>query len=298
MENSKEEKISYIPNVTAEIKKDLAAGRPVVGTMFIEPGGVAKLKNPFISARELGYRFVIMDHEHKAYNEETLARYTEMAHRAGISIWIRPGQLNEAPVSRYADMGFNGFLVANIIDVFRLKHIINQAYYDPIADKKAHIRRGYSMGSLLLDGQKFPTFAEEMDYINENTIVVLQIEHQEAITNLDKLLSLEGVQGAVIGMNDLSVNLSRLPGNSDLLKILKDKMYSSEPLKKSFREIAEASEKLSKPAGVHIVRVSQLELVKLLIDEMGYRLMVLGTEANFSDPKILKAKEYIESKNA
>ena len=82
------EKSGYIPNVTAHIKEDLAAGRCVVGTMFIEKRGVDALPDPFTQAKELGYRFVIVDCEHQLYNPETLSDYAERAHRVGISTWI------------------------------------------------------------------------------------------------------------------------------------------------------------------------------------------------------------------
>ncbi len=287
---------NYVPDVTARIKEDLAAGRRVVGTMFIEKKGVDALQDPFVRAKELGYRFVIVDCEHQLYNPETLSDYAERAHQVGISIWIRPAQLNEAPISRYADRGFSGFLVANIIDVSRLSKIIDQAYFHPIADDEARIRRGYSIGPLLLDGQRFESFAQEIDYVNRNMIVVLQTEHPQGIVNLEVMFSREGVGGAVIGMNDLSINLARLSKRLEVLGKPKDEMYKDEGLKKAFEDIAAISKKTGKPAGVHIVRVNQLELTKLFVDELGYRLMVLGTEANFFAPEMLEAKQYIESK--
>ncbi|MBI2625277.1 MAG: hypothetical protein HYW70_03010 [Candidatus Nealsonbacteria bacterium] len=291
------ERGNYLQNVTAKIKKDLAVGNPVVGTMFIEKEGIDRLDDPLALAKKLGYRFVIIDCEHQLYNPETLAGYAKRAHQVGISIWIRPAQLNETPISRYADRGFSGFLVANAISRIRLSKIIDQAYFHPIVDDRAYIRRGYSIGPLLLDGQRFENFAEEIDYVNRNMIVVVQTEHPRGIVNLEEMLSREGVDGSVIGMNDLSINLARLSKRLEVLEKPKDEMYKDEGLKRAFQDIAAVSEKTGKPAGVHIVRVNQLKLIRLFVDELSYRLMVLGTEANFFDERMLKAKEYIESKN-
>jgi len=125
-------------------------------------------------------------------------------------------------------------------------------------------------------------------------IIALQTEHPEGIANLEQLISIDGIVGTIIGPNDLAINLSRVPGNPDLTILKKHEMYEHDTMKKTYQEIAEIAENKGKVAGVHFAEVDQMGLVEQLVGEMGYRLILLGTEANLDHPQILGTKERIE----
>ncbi len=183
-EESKQAK--YKPNVTLQIHNDLVVGKIVVGTMFRDVSNLGTMyeeDSTLAKAADMGYRFAVFDCEHKAFNIETLAVFAQEAHEIGISPWIRPEQSKYATISRYADIGFSGFMIPNVMDTTRAQDVVNQAYYYPIA-QNAQIVRGYSLGSIVLDGQKFETVREELDYANNNMFVVVQTEHPEGIENL------------------------------------------------------------------------------------------------------------------
>ncbi len=42
-------------------------------------------------------------------------------------------------------------------------------------------------------------FGKYKEWINEGSIVIVQIEHYEAIKNLDSILSVEGIDGFIVG---------------------------------------------------------------------------------------------------
>jgi len=252
------------------------------------------MHRPLWLAKRLGYRFVVIDNEHKAFDEETLDEYADIAHRIGISLWIRPAQLDDVPISRYADIGFGGFMIPNAIDASRILRIIDQAYFGPIAREEAHIRRGYSLGPVILDGQRFENVRLEMHYANMNMVVALQTEHPEGIEKLGELVRIDGIVGTIVGPNDLAINLSLRPGSPDLTRLDRDEMYRHEEMIKAYERIGQITRDSHRVAGIHLVEASEMDLVERLVSEYSYRLVLLGTEANFDHPRILETKRRIE----
>lgn len=287
---------SYVPNVTRQIWEDLKDGRTVVGTMFREVESLDQIA-PFRLAKYLGYRIVVIDCEHKAFNEERLAAYAKNAHTIGLSLWLRPTQQYEEAISKYADIGISGFMVPNAIELERVKKIVDRAYFDPIADKRAYIRRGYSMGDVVLDGKKFKNIKEEIQYANSNMIVVLQTEHPDGIDNLANLFSIskKGIVGTIIGPNDLAINLSRLERNQGIIRQDRDKMYEHKVMINAYQRIAKTALSKGRVAGIHFTDRKQMGLVEKLVGDLGYRLILLGTEDNFDRPEILETKRTIEN---
>ena len=53
--------------------------------------------------------------------------------------------------------------------------------------------------------------ADQIEHLNEDTIVISQIESKRAIDDIEDLLSVKGVDVALIGPNDLSISLG-VPG--------------------------------------------------------------------------------------
>jgi len=74
----------YEPNITFHLLEDLAKGKVIFGTMFREFSFLSRMidegDDPIKEVRESGYRFLIIDCEHKAFNAETLAEFAARAH--------------------------------------------------------------------------------------------------------------------------------------------------------------------------------------------------------------------------
>lgn len=266
----------------------------VVGTMFRETELLDDLEknsklHPLELAKQAGFRVVVLDCEHKAFNEERIANYAKVAHGIGVSLWLRPRQQEEEVISKYADIGVTGFMIPNAIDLPRVQKVINQAFFDPIADPRAHIRRGYSIGELLLDLQDLGNkIGKEIEYVNRNTVVVVQTEHPKGIDRLAKILAIKGITGTIIGPNDLAINLSRLKGNEPLLELEVNRMYEQEVMLQAYERIGKIAVDSEKVAGIHFTSRDQAGLIKRLIEDKrfhNYRLILFGTERNLLEEK-------------
>ena len=86
-----------------------------------------------------------------------------------------------------------------------------------------------------------------MKEANENTLIVAQIETQEAIENVDAILSVKGIDVGLIGPNDLSISLG-----------VPDQM-SSEILNQAIGKAVESAKRHGKASGIHI---GNMEVIK------------------------------------
>jgi len=136
----------YQPNITSRLLEDLPRGKVIFGTMFREFSFLNRVigegRDPIKEVYESGYRFVIIDCEHKAFNSETLAEFAERAHEVGISIWIRPEQTSQPPISMYADLGFSGFMVPNVNYPEEAQFVVDRVYLPPLAQPVKKRDRG------------------------------------------------------------------------------------------------------------------------------------------------------------
>jgi 2-keto-3-deoxy-L-rhamnonate aldolase RhmA len=74
---------------------------------------------------------------------------------------------------------------------------------------------------------------------NEETLVVVMIESQQALDNIDEILSVKGVDAAFIGPDDLSLNLG----------IFQEKQHSK--FKASLANVVDACKKHGVAPGMH-----------------------------------------------
>jgi 2-keto-3-deoxy-L-rhamnonate aldolase RhmA len=93
-------------------------------------------------------------------------------------------------------------------------------------------------------------------------MIILQIESKKAIHSIDQLISLEGVDAAVIGPNDLSISLG-VPGQLDHPIMVEH-----------IGKLVEACKKYGLASGAHL---SSLEMLEYWRDK-GMRMLTYSTD--------------------
>lgn len=285
----------YKPNVTSRLLEDLQGGEVVFGTMFREFTFLNRtIKEGWDLVKktwECGYRFLVMDCEHKAFNPEILAEFAERAHEMGISIWIRPEQTSEPPLSMYADIGFSGFMVPNVNYPEEAQFAVDRVYFPPVASptkRGDRGRRGFSLGDIPRDEQKFKNIKDGERYVNNNTLVIIQTEHPIGIKNLANILSINGVCGTIVGTNDLARGIAQQRGNEHLIKLDFSAMYRHNLMIEAYKTVGKICQRKRKHAGIHFTEVDETDLIKRLVYDFGYQILVLGRDENFDNPQFTK----------
>lgn len=185
-----------------KVKKALAKGDVAIGTMISEvrgPGIITMLATA-------GYDFVYIDMEHSSYSIETVADMIAVSKATDIVAIVRTPGLSRLALSRPLDAGAEGLLIPQVETEEEVKQIVEYTKYYPLGERGMALRRAHSNFAPVKT-------AEYIQLANEQTLIVIQIESERAIRDLEKLVSVKGVDAAFIGPADLSQSYG-IPGQT------------------------------------------------------------------------------------
>jgi 2-keto-3-deoxy-L-rhamnonate aldolase RhmA len=89
------------------------------------------------------------------------------------------------------------------------------------------------------------TVADICEYVNDNIALFPMTESLECISNLHRILALDGVTGTIVGTNDLVLDIYGTPP-----KMLRPETASAPIVEERLREIARICKKAGKVAGI------------------------------------------------
>lgn len=182
------------------LKAALAAGQSVFGSEL------TGLPSPEVARvyATAGLDFVFIDMEHTPISLENVAILIAAARQAGIAPIVRVPQAEYVWVARVLDSGAQGIIVPRVNSPQQAREIVSWTRYPTLGI------RGFACTAAQTNGQAISPL-EFIEQTHANTLVVIQIERQEALDNLTAMLSVPGVDVACLGYMDLSVDLG-IPG--------------------------------------------------------------------------------------
>jgi len=183
-------------------KRTLRRGEAVIGSWLEE------LRSPAVAQllAAAGLHFLIVDMEHGPFNLETMADIVRMARQVGITPVVRIPDLTWERVGRVLDAGAQGLMLPRVREAAEVHAFIDALKYPPAG------RRGMASG--LGNTDFLPVTTQDyIDFINEEILVIVQVETQEAVANLDAIAAVPGVDVWFIGPEDLSIAMG-LTGQS------------------------------------------------------------------------------------
>ncbi|MGB2869887.1 MAG: aldolase/citrate lyase family protein [Bacteroidota bacterium] len=193
---------------TNRTKQALSAGKCVVGTMLVE------LRQPSVMQllANAGFDFVLIDTEHGPFGIESIADLSRAARQSGVTPIVRVPDITYAHVTQPLDGGAQGIMMPRVTNAQQVCDVVQMMKYPPTGRRGSVLARGHT-------DFKGGSVSEMMADANKETMLVVQVETQQAVENLDEILSVEGVDVALIGPNDLSIALG-VPGKLDDPKLI------------------------------------------------------------------------------
>ena len=185
-----------------ELKQRIAARDVLVGGCVMDSRSGAVVE----AYHEAGFDFMMVDREHTALNSETILEHIRLARALGFPCLVRVADNTYAELNRTLDQMPDGIFVPRIRTRANVEHIIETVKYPPLG------KRG--VGASTCPAGKYmgwSSVAEMVETLNRTTVVGIQIETKEALENLDAILSVPGVDVAVVGNDDLSTGMG-IPG--------------------------------------------------------------------------------------
>lgn len=173
----------------------LKSGKNVYGTCLtsVAPGWPMILKNA-------GLDFAFIDTEHTGINRADMAKMSQVVSGYGITPIVRVPSPDPSLVCQAIDAGAKGVIAPYLETVEQVQQLVGAVKFRPL---KGEILQQ------VLNGQK-ELSAEMLAFLkryNAGNFAIANIESVPAIDNLDKLLSVPGLDGVFIGPHDLSISL-------------------------------------------------------------------------------------------
>jgi len=190
------------------VKRKLSQGEVVIGT-WVRYLGCNYLIH---MVAQSGFDFVYIDMEHSSVSIETVADLCFTAQLSGLVPIVRPAGKLPHLISRPLDSGAMGLLIPHVDTAEEAREVVRHAKHHPLGERGMNLV-GVHTGFAAPDGQRF------IETMNRESLLIVQIESKKGIDNIDAILSVEGIDGAVIGRSDLSQDLN-IPGQTNHPKVL------------------------------------------------------------------------------
>ena len=190
------------------VKQALLEGKVQLGT------GFGQFRSPEVPRMlaAAGFQWAFIDTEHGGFDLETVQDICRVSNICGLSPIVRVGDLQYSLVARALDCGAQGIIFPRVESPELLERAISWTKFPPLGV------RGYGLGPTHLDFEK-ATFAQVIEHMNANTLVVMQIETRRAVDMREELLAVPGIDAVLVGPADLSISLG-VPGDFDHPKMV------------------------------------------------------------------------------
>ncbi len=210
-----------------------------------------------------GFDWLAVDMEHSSIDLSSLLPLIISIENNNMVPLIRVGENNSNLIKRVMDAGAYGIIVPNVNTPDEAAAAVSAVKYPPMGTRGVGLYRAQGYG------QKFEEYKK---WLAKESIVIVQIEHINAVNCIDEIFAVPGIDAFLIGPYDLSGSMG-IPGALTHPKV-----------EKAVARVMAAARKHGIPAGYHSVSADPqmaLKRVKQGFHFLGFSLdsIFLGTAA-------------------
>ena len=181
--------------MTLGFRARLLQGELLIGTMItLTAPEVAEIM------AEVGFDWLFLDAEHSVFEARELQALLQAA-GAAMPCLVRLPVAAEVPIKKALDVGAAGIIAPQINSAAQAEQVVRMAKYAPAGTRGVGIGRAHGYGLKL---------REYVAGANQQTAVIVQAEHIDAVRNIESIVRVEGVDAVLIGPYDLSASLGVL----------------------------------------------------------------------------------------
>jgi len=205
-----------------------------------------------------GFDWLTIDMEHSAITLHEAQQLIQVIELSGCVPLVRVGSNDPNLIKRVMDAGSHGVIVPMVNSAKDAEAAVKAVKYPPAGTRGVGLARAQGYG---VDFEKYKDWAER------ESIVIVQIEHIDAVDNIEEILLTDGVDGFIIGPYDLSGSLG-MPGEFNEPEVLD-----------ALETVKEVAKKVNIISGFHVVPPEPNQL-RDKIDE-GYRFLAYSLDSLF-----------------
>ena len=234
------------------IRKKLQTGKPSIGSwMQIPNSSLAEIMG------QAGYDWITVDLEHGSISVHQLPDIFRAIQLGGTLPLARIANPRPDDCKQALDAGAGGIIIPMVENANQVKTIRKACCWPPVGNRGV----GFSRANLF--GKHFDEYQQEA----QSPMLIAQIEHINAVNNLEEILQVEGLDAIIVGPYDLSASMGITA------------QFENTQFKKVLTKIMELCSKRNVACGYHVVE-PKLENVTKRISQ-GYKFIAYCSDGIF-----------------
>lgn len=226
----------------------------------IQLGSWISIGHPIIAEvmSDAGFDWLCIDMEHSVIDYFEAQQLIMAIQSKGIKAFVRVGENNSRIIKRILDAGADGIIIPSVNSAEDAIKAVKSVKYPPYGNRGVGLARAQSYGF---------GFDSYLNKTSKDIKLIVQIEHINAINELDAIIQTDGIDGTFIGPYDLSGSMGK-PGK-----------YDDEEVKDALCLYETIASKYDKLIGFHVVPPDY----KLVVDKIkkGYNFIAFSFDAYF-----------------
>lgn len=218
-----------------------------------------------------GFDWLVIDMEHSSITYESALNVMSIMQPKGIDVLVRVPKNEEVCIKKAMDAGADGVVVPMVKTPDDAKKAVSYVKYPPDGVRGVGLYRAQGYGH---------KFEEYKNWVKTDSVVIVQIEHIDAVNNLSDILKIEGVDGIIVGPYDLSASLSKAGE------------FNSKEVKNALSQIVNTTKNASKSLGFHVVQPCADQVDEKIKE--GYNFIAFSLDFLFLKDKIKQEMDKIK----
>ncbi|MBN2583294.1 MAG: 2,4-dihydroxyhept-2-ene-1,7-dioic acid aldolase [Planctomycetes bacterium] len=248
------------------VKRKLRDNQLVVGSWIA-------MSHPWVAdiMGQCGFEFLVVELEHSTIELDSLNALFAVTELHSVVPLARLSGIDPVQAKRVLEAGAYGLIFPMVNTAEEARRAVDAVKYPPQG------KRGFGLGR----AQDFGFgSADYFAKANDETIVILQVEHIDGVNNIDAILEVEGVDAVFIGPYDLSGSLG-VPGKLSDPKVVA-----------ACKRVLDAATARGIAPGMHIVH-PDAERFRQAVDD-GFRFIAYGGDILYLGESCKKAMADID----
>ena len=218
-----------------------------------------------------GFDWLVIDMEHSSIDVNNLLPLIISIETNNMVSLVRVGENSANLIKRVMDAGAYGVIVPNICCADDVISAVNAVKYPPAGTRGVGLYRAQGYGK---------KFDEYLQWLESESVVIVQIEHIDAVRNIDEIFLVPGIDAFIIGPYDLSGSMGK-PGKFD-----------DDEVQEAIDQVLQAGKKYGITAGFHSVSSDPKEAIKY--KNKGFKFLGFSLDSIFLGDAVISALDKLK----
>jgi 2-dehydro-3-deoxyglucarate aldolase len=207
-----------------------------------------------------GFDWLVLDMEHSVLELSEVQMLIQVLDGQRCPAIVRLTSNDPDQIKRVMDAGATGVMVPMVKNAEDAQAAVQAVYYPPRGRRGVGLARAQGYGA---------RFQQYRNWLDNNAVVVVMIEHIDAVNAIDSILSVPGIDAYIIGPYDLSGSMGH-PGELDYPEV-----------RTAIERVLEAGRRAGKAGGIHVVEPDPNLLRRNI--EAGFSFLGYGLDIRILD---------------